>query len=455
MAKKNNLNELVAQPQALEAEKAVLGSMLTTKEAVSKSMQWLTADQFYKTSHERIFACMVDLFEIGEPVDAISVVNRLQKKNELASVGGAFYITGLAESVPTTANVEHYSKIVLEKHLLRTLIKVSHEVSKDAFEDSQDVDEILDSAESAIFNISEKRLRGGFKHIDPILHQAFEELDKIASKPGSVTGVPSGLMDLDDMTSGFHPGELIIVAGRPGMGKTALALSMGRNAAILNKTGVGMFSLEMANHQLAMRLLCAEGRVDSHLVRTGKLPKTQWKNLSIAVGSLAEAPIYLDDTPGMSVLEVRAKARRLKAEKDVGLIIVDYLQLMTGPKGSESRQQEISQISRSLKNLAKEIDLPVIGLSQLSRAVESRSDRRPQLSDLRESGAIEQDADLVIFLYRPWVYTQDDDDRGKAEIIVAKQRNGPTGIIEATFIDRFARFENMSSFVEMEADSQF
>jgi replicative DNA helicase len=455
MAKKNNLNELVAQPQALEAEKAVLGSMLTTKEAVSKSMQWLTADQFYKTSHERIFACMVDLFEIGEPVDAISVVNRLQKKNELESVGGAFYITGLAESVPTTANVEHYSKIVLEKHLLRTLIKVSHEVSKDAFEDSQDVDEILDSAESAIFNISEKRLRGGFKHIDPILHQAFEELDKIASKPGSVTGVPSGLMDLDDMTSGFHPGELIIVAGRPGMGKTALALSMGRNAAILNKTGVGMFSLEMANHQLAMRLLCAEGRVDSHLVRTGKLPKTQWKNLSIAVGSLAEAPIYLDDTPGMSVLEVRAKARRLKAEKNVGLIIVDYLQLMTGPKGSESRQQEISQISRSLKNLAKEIDLPVIGLSQLSRAVESRSDRRPQLSDLRESGAIEQDADLVIFLYRPWVYTQDDDDRGKAEIIVAKQRNGPTGIIEATFIDRFARFENMSSFVEMEADSQF
>ena len=455
MAKKNNLNELVAQPQALEAEQAVLGSMLTTKEAVSKSMQWLTADHFYKTSHERIFACMVNLFEKGEPVDAISVVNKLKKKKELESVGGAFYITGLAESVPTTANVEHYSKIVLEKHLLRTLIKVSHDVSKDAFEDSQDVDQILDSAESAIFNISEKRLRGGFKHIDPILHHAFEELDKIASKPGSVTGVPSGLMDLDDMTSGFHPGELIIVAGRPGMGKTALALSMGRNAAVLEKTGVGMFSLEMANHQLAMRLLCAEGRVDSHLVRTGKLPKTQWKNLSIAVGSLAEAPIYLDDTPGMSVLEVRAKARRLKAEKDVGLIIVDYLQLMTGPKGSESRQQEISQISRSLKNLAKEIDLPVIGLSQLSRAVESRSDRRPQLSDLRESGAIEQDADLVIFLYRPWVYSQEDDDRGKAEIIVAKQRNGPTGIIEATFIDRFARFENMSAFVEMEAESQF
>ena len=455
MAKKDKINELTAQPQALEAELAVLGAMLLTKEAVSMSMQWLTANNFYKAANERIFACMVELFEKGEPVDAISVVDRLKKKKELASVGGAHYISGLAESVPTTANVEHYSKIVLEKHLLRTLIKVSHDVSKDAFEDSQDVDQILDSAESAIFNISEKRLRGGFKHIDPILHHAFEELDKIASKPGSVTGVPSGLMDLDDMTSGFHPGELIIVAGRPGMGKTALALTMGRNAAILEKTGVGMFSLEMANHQLAMRLLCAEGRVDSHLVRTGKLPKTQWKNLSIAVGSLAEAPIYLDDTPGMSVLEVRAKARRLKAEKDVGLIIVDYLQLMTGPKGSESRQQEISQISRSLKNLAKEIDLPVIGLSQLSRAVESRTDRRPQLSDLRESGAIEQDADDVIFLYRPWVYSQEEEDRGKAEIIVSKQRNGPTGIVEATFIDRFARFENMSAFVEMEAESQF
>ncbi|MDP6339212.1 MAG: replicative DNA helicase [Candidatus Marinimicrobia bacterium] len=454
MAKNNEL-ELTAQPQALEAEQAVLGSMLTSKEAVSKAMQWVSATQFYKDAHVRIFSCMTDLFEKGEPIDAISVVDRLKKKKELEGVGGAYYVTGLAESVPTTANVEHYAKIVLEKHTLRKLIQVSHEVSKEAFDDSQDVDDILDSAESAIFNISEKRLRGGFKHIDPILHHTFEELDKIASKPGSVTGVASGLMDLDDMTSGFHPSELIIIAGRPGMGKTALALSLGRNAAVMDKTGVGVFSLEMANHQLAMRLLCAEGRVDSHLVRTGKLPKTQWKNLSIAVGNLAEAPIYLDDTPGMSVLEVRAKARRLKAEHDIGLLIVDYLQLMTGPKGAESRQQEISQISRSLKALAKEIEVPVIALSQLSRAVESRSDRRPQLSDLRESGAIEQDADVVIFLYRPWVYSQDEADKGKAEILVAKQRNGPTGIIEATFIDRFARFENMSAFAEMEAEAAF
>ena len=454
MAKNKEL-ELHAQPQALEAEQAVLGSMLTSKEAVSKAMQWVSAGQFYKDAHVRIFSCMVNLFEKGEPIDAISVVDRLKKKKDLESVGGAYYITGLAESVPTTANVEYYAKIVLEKYTLRKLIQVSHEVSKEAFEDVQDVDDILDSAESAIFNISEKRLRGGFEHIDPILQNTFEELDKIATNPGIVTGVPSGLMDLDAITSGFHSGELIIVAGRPGMGKTALALTMGRNTAVMDKTGVGIFSLEMANHQLAMRLLCAEGRVDSHLVRTGKLPKSQWKNLSIAVGQLAEAPIYLDDTAAMSVLEVRAKARRLKAEHDVGLLIVDYIQLMTGPKGAESRQQEISQISRSLKALAKEIEVPVIGLSQLSRAVESRSDRRPQLSDLRESGAIEQDADVVIFLYRPWVYSQEEDDRGKATIIVAKQRNGPTGTIEATFIDRFARFENIAAFAEMEAESPF
>ena len=447
--------ELKGQPQSLEAEQAVLGSMLTSKEAVAKALQWLKPNMFYKDAHAKIASSMVDLFEKGEPVDAVSVVNILKKKDELKGVGGAYYISGLAESVPTTANVEHYSKIVLEKSILRTLIQVSHEVSKNASQDNQDVDDILDAAESAIFNISEKRLKGGFEELGSMLHQTFEELDKIAAKPGSVTGVASGLMDLDNITSGFHPGELIIVAGRPGMGKTALALSMARNAAVMDNVGIGMFSLEMANHQLAMRLLCAEGRVDSHLVRTGKLPKSQWKNLSLAVGQLAEAPIYLDDSAGMSVLEVRAKARRLKAEKDIGLIIVDYLQLMTGPKGVESRQQEISQISRSLKNLAKEIEVPVIALSQLSRAVENRTDRRPQLSDLRESGAIEQDADVVMFLYRPWIYSQEDEDKGKAQVMVAKQRNGPTGNVNVTFIDRFARFENSATMSESDAEAVF
>ena len=447
--------ELKGQPQSLEAEQAVLGSMLTSKEAVAKALQWLKPNMFYKDAHAKIASSMVKKKKKGEPVDAVSVVNILKKKDELKGVGGAYYISGLAESVPTTANVEHYSKIVLEKSILRTLIQVSHEVSKNASQDNQDVDDILDAAESAIFNISEKRLKGGFEELSSMLHQTFEELDKIAAKPGSVTGVASGLMDLDNITSGFHPGELIIVAGRPGMGKTALALSMARNAAVMDNVGIGMFSLEMANHQLAMRLLCAEGRVDSHLVRTGKLPKSQWKNLSLAVGQLAEAPIYLDDSAGMSVLEVRAKARRLKAEKDIGLIIVDYLQLMTGPKGVESRQQEISQISRSLKNLAKEIEVPVIALSQLSRAVENRTDRRPQLSDLRESGAIEQDADVVMFLYRPWIYSQEDEDKGKAQVMVAKQRNGPTGNVNVTFIDRFARFENSATISESDAEAVF
>ena len=269
-------------------------------------------------------------------------------------------------------------------------------------------------------------------------------MDYLSSKKGTVIGVPSGLIDLDEITSGFQDSDLIIIAGRPGMGKTALALTLLRNASIENKVGVGMFSLEMANHQLAMRLLCAEGRVDSHLVRTGNLPKSQWKNLSLSVGTLAEAPIYLDDTPALSVLELRAKARRLKAEKNIGMIVVDYLQLMQGPRGVESRQQEISNISRSLKALAKELNIPVIALSQLSRAVEQRSEKKPQLSDLRESGAIEQDADVVIFLYRPWIYSGEEEDKGKAEIIVAKQRNGPTGVIDLVFLDRFARFENIS-----------
>lgn len=446
---------LNVQPHSMEAEQAVLGSMLTSREAVSKVIQWLEYDHFYKEDHIQIFRCMIELFDGGEPIDTVSLVDRLKKNKQLEAVGGAYYITGLVESVPTVANVELYSKIVLEKALLRRLILISHDLAKEAYDDSQDVDEILDQAEQAIFNISQKRLRGGFKQIEPILHEAFERLDKIHAQPGSVTGVPSGLVDLDEITSGFQPGELIIVAGRPGMGKTSLALTIARNAAVDHNTSIGIFSLEMANHQLALRLLTAEARVDSHLVRTGKLPKAQWQNLSIAVGNLAEAPIMLDDTPGISVLELRAKARRLCAEKKVGVIMIDYLQLMAGPKGLDSRQQEISVISRSMKGLAKELEIPVIALSQLSRAVENRSDHRPLLSDLRESGAIEQDADLVIFLFRPYIYSNDEEDRGKAQIIVAKQRNGPTGTINVTFIDRYARFENLSAFADMESEVPF
>ena len=442
MADNNQL--LNVQPHSEEAELAVLGSMLSSKEAVSKSIQWLTPDVFYKDAHGKIFSAMELLFDKGEPVDTVSVIDLLKKNKELESVGGTYFVTGLVESVPTAAHVERYSKIVMEKALLRSLITLSHSIAKEAYEDSQDVADILDTVEQSIFSITQNRLKGGFTQINDIVVAALEKLELIRASGGSVIGVPSGLLDLDDITSGFQEGDLIIIAGRPGMGKTALALSMIRNAALEADVGVGMFSLEMANHQLAMRLLCAEARVDSHFVRTGKLPAKLWKNLGLSAGDLEKAPIYLDDSPALTVLELRAKARRLKAEHDIGMIVVDYLQLMQGPRGVESRQQEISVISRSLKALAKELSIPVVALSQLSRAVEQRADRKPQLSDLRESGAIEQDADVVIFLYRPWVYSQEDEDEGKAEIIVAKQRNGPTGYISASFISKYARFENLS-----------
>ena len=455
MANNKTDQNLNLQPQSIDAEQAVLGSMLSSKDAISKALQWVRSHHFYKESHSKIFIVMSDLFDKGEPIDTISVINKLKKNKQIDDVGGAYFITGLVESVPTAANVESYAKIVLEKFMLRELIRASHELSKDAYNDRQDVGEILDAAEQTIFAITQDRLRGGFMPIDGILHETFQNLDNIASNPGSVTGVASGLIDLDEITSGFQKGDLVIIAGRPSMGKTALALSIMRNAAIDFKIPVGMFSLEMANHQLAQRLLCAEGRVDSHLVRTGKLPKNQWQNLSRAVGSLAEAEIYLDDTPAITVLELRAKARRLKAEKNLGLVIVDYLQLMQGPRNIESRQQEISNISRSLKALAKELDIPVIALSQLSRAVEQRSDHRPQLSDLRESGAIEQDADVVIFLYRSWVYSREEEEKGRAQAIVAKQRNGPIGTVDLSFIDRFARFESVSAFEELESEVPF
>jgi len=445
---------LKAPPQSLEAEAAVLGSMLSSREAVSKSLQWLKPVHFYKTSHQKIFSVMVELFNDNEQIDTISVSDKLKKNKNLESVGGAYFLTGLVESIPTTANVESYARIVLEKSLLRQLIKVAQDLSNEAYDDHRKAEDILDRVEQSIFAITQTGLKGGFQPLDKILYESFEKLDSIAQKAGGVIGVPSGLTDLDDITSGFHPSDLIIIAGRPSMGKTALALNIARNAAIDHKVGVGIFSLEMANSQLAMRLLCSEAKVDSHLVRTGKLPKEKWKNLSMNVGTLADAPIYLDDSPGISVLELRAKARRLKAEKNIGLIIVDYLQLMQGPL-SESRQQEISNISRSLKALAKELDLPVIALSQLSRAVETRSDRKPVLSDLRESGAIEQDADVVIFLYRPFVYTEEESDEGKVHIIVAKQRNGPVRTVLASFISRYTSFEDLSFYGEEDIQVPF
>ena len=443
MAKRETKN-LKIQPQSIEAEQAVLGSMLTSPEAVNKAQEILSAESFYVDAHKKIFEVMIQLFNNNEPIDVLSVDNKLKENNQIELVGGSYFITGLPDLVPSTANIEYYAKIVLEKASLRNLINISNEISFQAYENSGNFEDILDQSEQKIFALSQGKIKNKFQALKPVLQRSFERLDEISKNPGSVTGVPSGLRELDKLTSGFQPGELIIVAGRPSMGKTALALSFARNAAIDYKIPVGVFSLEMSNDALAMRLLTAESRVDSHLVRSGILPKEQWRNLSMSVGNLADAPIFLDDTPAMGITELRAKSRRLKSEKDVKLLVVDYLQLMKGPQNVESRQQEISQISQSLKALAKEINVPVLALSQLSRAPEARSDHRPVLSDLRESGAIEQDADLVMFLYRKWVYSRDDEDKRKAEIIISKQRNGPTGTINATFIDNYAKFENTS-----------
>ena len=439
-------------PHADEAETSVLGSMMLEKTAVSKAIETLDHTAFYKDSHQAIFRAMTKLFEENEPIDQVSVINRLKREKKLDAAGGAYYITGLVESTPSAANVEYYAKLVLEKSIFRKLISASNEIQLSAYEAKDTAYDVLDQAESKIFALSESRLKKGFKSFDTVLTGAFEHIESISNKEYSTTGIPTGFYDLDGLTSGFQNGDLIILAGRPSMGKTALALSIARNAAVGYNIPVGFFSLEMADHQLAMRVLCAEAKVDSHKVRTGKLAKSDWPKLSKQSGKLSSAPLYIDDSPALTMLEVRAKSRRLKAENDVKLIILDYLQLLTGPK-SDNRQQEISEISRNLKALAKELNIPVLALSQLSRAVEQRKDgHRPQLSDLRESGAIEQDADVVLFVYRPIVYARKEgredeynaQEQRKAEIIVGKQRNGPVGIANVVFIDIYARFENMS-----------
>ncbi len=437
---------LNVQPHSDEAEQAVLGSMLSSAKAVDKAFEKkLKSEHFYKNSHSLIYIAMEKLNKDNQPIDTVSVVELLKKNKNLKKCGGTYYISGLIEIVPTTAHIERYIKIVMEKAILRNLIYLANDISKEAYNDSQEVQDILETVQKSIFSISQDALQKDFEKLDPVLVKTFDKIDKIAAHRGAVIGVPSGFHELDQLTTGFQNGDLIIIAGRPGMGKTSFALNLMRNAAIDSNKKIGFFSLEMASEQLAMRLLCSEARVDSNLVRRGDLPKSKYKNLSLAVGPLSDSEIYLDDTPALSILELRAKARRLKNDSDIDMIIVDYLQLMQGPRGVESRQQEIATISRSMKALAKELDIPIVALSQLSRAVEQRSgSHRPQLSDLRESGAIEQDADVVIFLYRKWIYTKEDEDDGKAEIIVAKQRNGPTSTVEAAFINRYTRFENLA-----------
>lgn len=452
MAENKTEKNINLQPQSLEAEEAVLGAMMIDDAAANKAIGLLKSSHyFYKEAHKKIFEAMLILSEESNPIDTVSVSNELKKKKSLKSVGGLYYLTGLVDKVPTAANIETYASIVKEKGILRDLISASHYMSKKAFESGEDVATILDEAEQSIFNLTQQKDNKLFQHIQPILTQAIQNLEKMQSKKGAVVGIPSGIIDLDNVTAGFRKSDLIVIAGRPSMGKTALALSIARNAALESKVPTAIFSLEMSSDQLAQRLLSSEARIDGQKARTGRLQTARWKDVVIASGKLADAPLFIDDTAALSILDLRSRARRLKREENIGLLVVDYLQLMQGPRRSENRQQEISYITQSLKALAKELDIPVIALSQLSRAVESRTNKRPVLSDLRESGAIEQDADLVIFLYRPFVYDDKKvEEKGLAYLIVAKQRSGPTRTVKATFIDTYARFENYTDWSESE-----
>ena len=440
-------------PQAVDVEMAVLGSMLLEKEAIAKAIEVLDESAFYKPAHQQIFSAMTGLFERSEPVDLITLVEELRRRGQLDKIGGEFYLTELTTKVTSAANIEFHSHIVLEKALMRQLIASSSEVASRAFNETEDALNLLDEAEQRIFQISEQRMKKNFISMNTAVHSTMELLESIHGKHSGITGVPAGFTEMDNVTGGFQKSDLIIVAGRPSQGKTALVLSIARNASVVHNVPIGFFSLEMSVQQLVMRLICAEARVDAHSVRTGRLPEDEWRKLSTSVGRLYKAKIFIDDTPALGILEIRAKARRLKAEHNVGMIVVDYLQLMQGPKNIQSREQEISTISRSLKALAKELNIPVIALSQLNRAVEARGDKRPVLADLRESGAIEQDADVVMFVHRPEMYGIEKDENGNStegvsEIIISKQRNGPTGSIQLAFVKRYARFENLNRFRE-------
>lgn len=431
-------------PQSLDAEESVLGGILLDNTALDLVIEVLIAEDFYRESHRKIFRAMLELSEKGEPADIITLGEVLRANNAISEVGGMTYLAELAERVPTAANILHYARIVKEKAILRGLIGTTTQIATRSYEAGEDVDHLLDQAEQSIFAISEGRIKPSFYKMSDVIMDTLKTVEMLHDRKQLVTGVATGFDDLDKLLAGLQPSDLIILAGRPAMGKTAFALNVAQQAALgEGKTGVAVFSLEMAKEQLVLRMLCSQARVDSSKVRGGFLSDQDFERLAIAAQHLGEAPIYIDDSAGLSVLEVRAKARRLKRDPTVnlGLIIIDYLQLMRG--NAESREQEISQISRSLKNLAKELNLPVVALSQLNRQVEQRADRRPLLADLRESGAIEQDADVVAFVFREEAYQPDNEEvRGLAEIIVAKQRNGPIGNVRLTFRNEYTRFEN-------------
>lgn len=434
-------------PNSLEAEQSVLGAMLLDKEAISGATELISGEDFYREAHKEIFEAVVDLFDIGEPVDLITLSEKLKIRNTLEAVGGATYLTNLMNIVPTTHNVAQYAKIVEEKSILRRLIKASNEVISQSYEASEDLESIIDKAEKGVFDISLKRSTKGYEHIKNILSKNFDMIEELYLNKGKITGVPSGFDDLDNKLAGFHSSELILIAARPAMGKTSFVMNIVQHAAVHQKIPTAIFSLEMSKEQLTHRLLCGEALIDAHRLRTGDINEDEWIKLARSMGPLSEAPIYIDDTPSISITELRAKCRRLKIEHDLGLVVIDYLQLMQGKNNSESRQLEISEISRSLKALAKELEIPVVACAQLSRAPEQRADHRPILSDLRESGAIEQDADVVMFLYRDEYYHPDSEKKNIGEVIVAKQRSGSTGTVELVWLGQFTKFVNKENHI--------
>lgn len=433
-------------PQNIEAERSTLGSMLLEKDAIFKGSEILRPEDFYREAHRVIFEVVIQLANKGEPVDIITVSEELKRREMLDKIGGVAYLTDLANSVPTAANIEYYARIVEEKSILRSIISVATNIVSLGYSGSEEVDRILDEAEKQIFQISQKRNIKGFVSLKSILIETFERIEQIYESKGGVTGLPTGFTDLDRMTAGLQPSDLIILAARPSMGKTTFALNIARYAAVELKIPVVIFSLEMSKEQLALKLLCSEAGVDNQRIRTGTLMDNDWPRLSHALGRLSDANMFIDDTAGASALEIRSRARRIKAENGLGLIVIDYLQLMQNHGRSENRQQEVSEISRSLKSLARELEVPVVALSQLSRAVEQRTSKVPSLADLRESGSLEQDADLVVFLYREDYYNPETDKKNITDLIIAKQRNGPTGSIELLFQKEFSKFAGIDKY---------
>jgi len=437
-------------PQNIEAEQSILGGILLDNLAINNVLELLDVTDYYSEAHRKIFSAIIDLAEKSEPCDLITLSNILRDRRQIEDVGGMAYLASLVDNVPSAANIEYYSKIVKEKAVLRKLIGASTEILNKSYASVSDVEQVLDEAEHSIFEISQNKIKPSFFPLKDLIKDSFKTIEQLFEKKSLITGVATGYNDLDKLTSGLQNSDLIIVAGRPSMGKTAFALNMAQNAAIGTDIPVAIFSLEMSKEQLSMRMLASEAKVDSQRLRKGFLGETDWPKLTTAAGKLSDAPIFIDDTPAISVLEMKAKTRRLKAEKGLGLIVLDYLQLMRGKDTSAPREQEISEISRSLKSLAKELNVPIVALSQLNRQVEARTDKRPQMADLRESGAIEQDADVILFIYRDEVYNKSEDnpEKGFAEIIIGKQRNGPTGKVKLTFLKDYTRFEDHAEIRE-------